>query len=206
MQADETRALQAISGCEPRFAAGLERIIRGQFSDARAPLAATARVSRSVAQREARFRDAVERILPHVRILPPLFLHRPRDRPRHRQHADLRARQGHRARRAVGGRHPPGRRPATARRPSRQSATKPRQMLGKVPGNIEAIRPMKDGVIADFTVTEQMLKQFIKMVHDPRSVLAEPAHHHLRALRLDPGRAPRDPRIGARRRRQSRST
>ena len=43
-------------------------------------------------------------------------------------------------------------------------------MLGKVPGNIEAIRPMKDGVIADFTVTEQMLKQFIKMVH-PRSVL-----------------------------------
>jgi rod shape-determining protein MreB len=39
-------------------------------------------------------------------------------------------------------------------------------MLGKVPGNIEAIRPMKDGVIADFTVTEQMLKQFIKMVHD----------------------------------------
>ena len=43
-------------------------------------------------------------------------------------------------------------------------------MLGKVPGNIEAIRPMKDGVIADFTVTEQMLKQFIKMVH-PRSVM-----------------------------------
>ena len=43
-------------------------------------------------------------------------------------------------------------------------------MLGKVPGNIEAIRPMKDGVIADFTVTEQMLKQFIKMVH-PRGIL-----------------------------------
>ena len=43
-------------------------------------------------------------------------------------------------------------------------------MLGKVPGNIEAIRPMKDGVIADFVVTEQMIKQFIKMVH-PRSVL-----------------------------------
>ena len=74
-------------------------------------------------------------------------------------------------------------------------------MLGKVPGNIEAIRPMKDGVIADFTVTEQMLKQFIKMVH-PRSVLqAEPEDHHLRALRLDPGRAARDPRVGARRRR-----
>jgi rod shape-determining protein MreB len=47
-------------------------------------------------------------------------------------------------------------------------------MLGKVPGNIEAIRPMKDGVIADFTVTEQMLKQFIKMVH-PRSPVLRPA-------------------------------
>jgi rod shape-determining protein MreB len=43
-----------------------------------------------------------------------------------------------------------------------------KQMLGKVPGNIEAIRPMKDGVIADFTVTAQMLKQFIKMVHESR--------------------------------------
>ena len=42
-----------------------------------------------------------------------------------------------------------------------------KQMLGKVPGNIEAIRPMKDGVIADFTVTEQMLKQFIRMVVVP---------------------------------------
>lgn len=39
-------------------------------------------------------------------------------------------------------------------------------MLGKVPGNIEAIRPMKDGVIADFTVTEQMLKHFIRKVRD----------------------------------------
>lgn len=46
-----------------------------------------------------------------------------------------------------------------------------KQMLGRVPGNIEAIRPMKDGVIADFTVTEQMLKQFIRMVH-PRNMLA----------------------------------
>lgn len=43
-------------------------------------------------------------------------------------------------------------------------------MLGKVPGNIEAIRPMKDGVIADFVITEQMIKQFIKMVH-PRGLL-----------------------------------
>ena len=45
-----------------------------------------------------------------------------------------------------------------------------KSMLGRVPEGIEVIRPMKDGVIADFTVTEQMLKQFIKMVH-PRSVL-----------------------------------
>ncbi len=41
-------------------------------------------------------------------------------------------------------------------------------MLGRTPGNITAIRPMKDGVIADFTVTEQMLKHFIKKVHDSR--------------------------------------
>ena len=46
--------------------------------------------------------------------------------------------------------------------------TEAKQMLGKVPGSIEAIRPMKDGVIADFTVTEQMLKQFIRMVHESR--------------------------------------
>ena len=44
-----------------------------------------------------------------------------------------------------------------------------KEMLGKAPGSITVIRPMKDGVIADFTVTEQMLKQFIKMVH-PRGL------------------------------------
>jgi rod shape-determining protein MreB len=43
-----------------------------------------------------------------------------------------------------------------------------KQMLGRTPGNITAIRPMKDGVIADFTVTEQMLKHFIRKVHDSR--------------------------------------
>ena len=46
--------------------------------------------------------------------------------------------------------------------------TEAKQMLGKTPGNIMAIRPMKDGVIADFTVTEQMIKQFIKKVHNSR--------------------------------------
>jgi rod shape-determining protein MreB len=43
-----------------------------------------------------------------------------------------------------------------------------KQMLGRTPGNITAIRPMKDGVIADFTITEQMLKFFIKKIHDSR--------------------------------------
>jgi rod shape-determining protein MreB len=43
-----------------------------------------------------------------------------------------------------------------------------KQMLGRTPGNITAIRPMKDGVIADFTVTEQMLKHFIRKVHNTR--------------------------------------
>lgn len=43
-------------------------------------------------------------------------------------------------------------------------------MLGRVPFNIETIRPMKDGVIADFTITEQMLKYFIRQVH-PRGLL-----------------------------------
>ena len=49
-----------------------------------------------------------------------------------------------------------------------------KQMLGRVPGNISAIRPMKDGVIADFTVTEQMLKQFIRMAHPSRLFAPSP--------------------------------
>jgi rod shape-determining protein MreB len=54
-------------------------------------------------------------------------------------------------------------------------------MLGRTPGNIAAIRPMKDGVIADFYVTEKMLQHFIKQVHDnsflrpsPRVLVAVP--------------------------------
>ena len=47
-----------------------------------------------------------------------------------------------------------------------------KMMLGRTPGNIEAIRPMRDGVIADFDVTEQMLRHFIGRVH--RSRLAHP--------------------------------
>jgi rod shape-determining protein MreB and related proteins len=49
-----------------------------------------------------------------------------------------------------------------------------KQMLGRTPGNITAIRPMKDGVIADFTVTEQMLKHFIRKVHNSRVFKASP--------------------------------
>ncbi len=43
-----------------------------------------------------------------------------------------------------------------------------KQMLGRTPGSIQAIRPMKDGVIADFTITEVMLKHFIKKVQENR--------------------------------------
>lgn len=40
-----------------------------------------------------------------------------------------------------------------------------KRMLGRTPGNIQAIRPLKDGVIADFTITEKMLQHFINKVH-----------------------------------------
>ena len=40
-----------------------------------------------------------------------------------------------------------------------------KRMLGRTPGNIVAIRPMKDGVIADFEITEAMLRHFIQKVH-----------------------------------------
>lgn len=56
-----------------------------------------------------------------------------------------------------------------------------KRMLGRTPGNIVAIRPMKDGVIADFDITESMLRYFIKKVHSsklvvrPRIVIAVPS-------------------------------
>jgi rod shape-determining protein MreB len=56
-----------------------------------------------------------------------------------------------------------------------------KSMLGRVPFSIEAIRPMKDGVIADFTITEQMLKHFIRSIHaksflrpSPRIIICVP--------------------------------
>lgn len=59
--------------------------------------------------------------------------------------------------------------------------TQAKAMLGKVPGNIEAIRPMKDGVIADFYITKEMINRFIRMVHpsslfkpNPRIIVCVP--------------------------------
>ncbi len=46
-----------------------------------------------------------------------------------------------------------------------------KEMLGKTPGNINAIRPIKDGVIADFEVTEAMLRYFINKVHNRRTLV-----------------------------------
>lgn len=56
-----------------------------------------------------------------------------------------------------------------------------KEMLGRTPGNIESVRPMKDGVIADFDITEQMLSHFIKKAHGgrrwvrPRIVIGVPS-------------------------------
>src|SRR3569623_2126320 len=46
-----------------------------------------------------------------------------------------------------------------------------KEMLGRTPGNIVAVRPMKDGVIADFEVTEAMLRYFITRVHNRRTLV-----------------------------------
>jgi rod shape-determining protein MreB len=49
--------------------------------------------------------------------------------------------------------------------------TEAKNMLGRTPGNIVAIRPLRDGVIADFDVTEAMLRHFILMVHNRRALV-----------------------------------
>ncbi|HEY2345377.1 MAG TPA: rod shape-determining protein [Xanthomonadaceae bacterium] len=49
-----------------------------------------------------------------------------------------------------------------------------KQMLGRTPGHITTIRPLKDGVIADFTTTEEMLKYFIRKVHKSRFLRPSP--------------------------------
>jgi rod shape-determining protein MreB len=55
-----------------------------------------------------------------------------------------------------------------------------KQMIGRTPGNIVAVRPMKDGVIADFDITQMMIKEFIRKVHrvsmiGPRVVVCVPS-------------------------------
>lgn len=52
--------------------------------------------------------------------------------------------------------------------------TEAKEMLGRAPGGIEAIRPMKDGVIAHFDVTEKMIRHFIERVHNNRRPLFNP--------------------------------
>ncbi len=68
-------------------------------------------------------------------------------------------------------------------------------MLGRTPGNIVAIKPMKDGVIADFKVTEKMLNYFIQKAHNrkmlvhPRIVIGVPSEItqvEKRAVRIRP--------------------
>lgn len=49
-----------------------------------------------------------------------------------------------------------------------------KSMLGRTPGNIQAIRPLKDGVIADFTVTEKMLQHFIRKAHEAKFLRPSP--------------------------------
>ncbi|MEZ4286720.1 MAG: rod shape-determining protein [Polyangiales bacterium] len=49
-----------------------------------------------------------------------------------------------------------------------------KQMLGRTPGSIQAVRPLRDGVIADFEITEAMLRYFIARAHDDRRTLVKP--------------------------------
>ena len=70
-----------------------------------------------------------------------------------------------------------------------------KKMLGRTPGSIVAIRPLKDGVIADFEITENMLRHFIQKTHNrrflarPRIVICVPVRNHR-------GREACGPRIG----------
>ena len=52
--------------------------------------------------------------------------------------------------------------------------TEAKRMLGRTPGNITAIRPLKDGVIADFQITEKMLQHFIAKVHESKFIRPSP--------------------------------
>ncbi len=95
-------------------------------------------------------------------------LARHRHRPGDCQHPGLRAQPRHRDQRAVGGRHRQKTRKVLA------IGSEAKEMVGRTPGNIVAIRPLRDGVISDFDVTEQMLHYFIHKVHEPHAA-ARPA-------------------------------
>ncbi|VVM24497.1 Rod shape-determining protein MreB [uncultured Gammaproteobacteria bacterium] len=66
-----------------------------------------------------------------------------------------------------------------------------KNMLGRTPGSIEAIRPMKDGVIADFKITEKMLQHFIRKVLHNNFFSPSPKVAYLRSLWRYPSRASR---------------
>ena len=68
-----------------------------------------------------------------------------------------------------------------------------KMMLGRTPGHMEAIRPMRDGVIADFEVAEEMIKHFIRKVHNRRG-FTNPEGDRLRAVRRHRGGASGDQR------------
>ena len=71
-------------------------------------------------------------------------------------------------------------------------------MLGRTPDGIIAVRPLKDGVIADFDVTEKMLRYFLKTIIDKHVFRVKPQGDRLRALGHHRGGAPRRARLGRR--------
>ena len=58
-----------------------------------------------------------------------------------------------------------------------------KEMLGKTPESIVASRPIRDGVIANFELTESMLRYFIRAVHNDRRTLSTSAYDYWRAIR-----------------------
>jgi hypothetical protein len=74
-----------------------------------------------------------------------------------------------------------------------------KEMIGRTPGGISAIRPLKDGVISDFEVTEAMLKYFMRRAQG-RKALHSPARRHRGAFGHHGGRETRGARFGRARR------
>ena len=81
-----------------------------------------------------------------------------------------------------------------------------REMIGRTPGNIHAIRPMKDGVIADYVITEAMLRYFIGKVRQGPHRVRQAGGHDQRAGRRDQRREARRPRRRAQGREPRRPT